>query len=35
MALDMGLLMAGASMPGEFEERMKGVLEELTAASSK
>lgn len=30
MALDMGMLMAGAFMPGEFEERMKAVLKELT-----
>jgi len=30
VALDMGLLMAGAFMPGEFEERLKAVLKELT-----
>ena len=35
VALDMGMLMAGAFMPGEFEERMKGVLQELTEAASK
>ena len=35
MALDMGMLMAGAFMPGEFEERMKGVLQELMEASTK
>ncbi|KAL6756139.1 P-loop containing nucleoside triphosphate hydrolase protein [Haematococcus lacustris] len=35
MALDMGLLMAGAFMPGEFEERLKGVLQELTENPAK
>jgi len=35
VALDMGMLMAGAFMPGEFEERMKGVLKELTVVPGK
>jgi hypothetical protein len=29
IALEMGLLMAGAAFPGEFEERLRGVLREL------
>ena len=29
VALEMGLLMAGAAFPGEFEERLRGVLKEL------
>ncbi|KIY96991.1 Chaperone protein clpB 1 [Monoraphidium neglectum] len=29
IALEMGLLMAGAAFPGEFEERLRGVLKEL------
>jgi len=32
MALDMGALIAGAKYRGEFEERLKGVLEEITHA---
>ncbi|EFJ41834.1 hypothetical protein VOLCADRAFT_40352, partial [Volvox carteri f. nagariensis] len=30
IALDMGMLMAGATFPGEFEQRMSAVLKELT-----
>jgi len=30
MALDMGALLAGAKYRGEFEERLKGVLQEIT-----
>jgi len=30
IGLDMGALIAGASLRGEFEERLKGVLEEVT-----
>jgi ATP-dependent Clp protease ATP-binding subunit ClpB len=33
MALDIGALLAGAKYRGEFEERMKAVLEELAQAS--
>ena len=32
IALDMGLLEAGASMKGEFERRLKGVLDEIKAS---
>ncbi|MDZ7905454.1 MAG: ATP-dependent chaperone ClpB [Cypionkella sp.] len=32
MALDMGALIAGAKYRGDFEERLKGVLNEVTAA---
>ncbi|WIA41731.1 hypothetical protein OEZ86_009074 [Tetradesmus obliquus] len=35
LGLELGLLMAGATFPGEFEERLRGVLAELTAAGPK
>lgn len=33
MALDMGALIAGAKYRGEFEERLKGVLQEVSASN--
>jgi ATP-dependent Clp protease ATP-binding subunit ClpB len=35
IALDMGALVAGAAYRGEFEERLKGVLEEVSAAEGR
>jgi ATP-dependent Clp protease ATP-binding subunit ClpB len=35
MALDVGALLAGAKYRGEFEERLKGVLREVTASNGK
>ncbi|WP_410966572.1 AAA family ATPase, partial [Salmonella sp. SAL4451] len=32
LSLDMGLLQAGASVKGEFERRLKGVIDEVKAA---
>lgn len=34
LGLDMGLLEAGASVKGEFERRLKGVLDEIKSSSS-
>ena len=31
MHLDMGLLIAGAKYKGEFEERLKGVVKEVSS----
>jgi type VI secretion system protein VasG len=33
VSLDMGLLMAGASIKGEFEKRLKGIINEIKAQS--
>lgn len=33
LTLDMGLLLAGASIKGEFERRLKGVLDEVSACA--
>ncbi|MBO0200887.1 AAA family ATPase, partial [Vibrio alginolyticus] len=35
LALDMGALIAGAKYRGEFQERLKGVLSEVTAAEGR
>jgi ATP-dependent Clp protease ATP-binding subunit ClpB len=35
LALDLGALVAGAKYRGEFEERLKGVLQEITAAEGR
>ena len=35
MALDMGSLVAGAKYRGEFEDRLKGVIEEVSASEGK
>lgn len=34
LALDMGLLQAGASVKGEFERRLKGVIDEVKASAT-
>jgi hypothetical protein len=35
MALDMGALIAGAKYRGEFEDRLKAVIKEVTASNGK
>jgi ATP-dependent Clp protease ATP-binding subunit ClpB len=35
MALDVGQLLAGAKYRGEFEERLKAVLREVTASDGR
>jgi hypothetical protein len=35
MSLDMGALIAGAKYRGEFEDRLKAVIKEVTASNGK